>query len=526
MIIFDYEYLLRLHRRHLEVSRAMTSRLDLNSLLRMILSNAAEMVGGEIGLIVLQEEHGPEVKAFYGVPPEALAFFDPLVEAVPRRVPGTGAWIIPNLTERVLQVTMDLGLPFHRVVALPLEFEDEVLGIIYILRRGDIAFSQEEQEVLLAFAAQAAIAVRNARLLTQIWREKIRLDAIFDNNPAGILILDRMGRAERVNMAYCRMVRRRKEELIGLPCAEVLPLHGPRIDICGQPAVSSIRRQIYVEGILRPAEGKEKIVGVTVTPLQEGDKLVNLVVTVQDITRFKEADEMKSTFISVISHELKTPVAVIKGYASTLRRKDAKWDEKTLEDGLRAIEEESDRLAKLIDNLLEVSRIQAGALKLRPEPISLGPIVRKVIDGFRMQTLRHEFVLDVPKDLPPVFADPERVRQILGNLVSNAVKYSPRGGTIRVGAWAGDDEVTVYVADQGIGIPPEEQGKLFQRFSRLDSGLRRETKGTGLGLYLVKSLVEAQGGHVWVHSEPGKGSTFFFTLPVYRAEPRPPGAKG
>ncbi len=518
MIIFDYEYLLRLHRRLLEISRAMTSRLDLDSLLRMILNSAAEMVGGEIGLIVLQGERGPEVKAYYGVSPDALAYFTPLVEAVPRRVPGTGTWIVPNLTERALQVTMDLGLPFHRVVALPLEFEDEVLGVIYILRRGDIAFSQEEQQVLLAFAAQAAIAVRNARLVAQIWREKIRLDAIFDNNPAGILILDRNGRTERVNMAFCRMVRRRKEDLIGLPCSQALPLRVSQgIDVCKFPA-ASVQRPFYIEGILEPAEGKERIVGVTVTPLREGDDLVNVIVTVQDITRFKEADEMKSTFISIISHELKTPVAVIKGYASTLRRKDARWDEKTLEDGLRAIEEESDRLAELIDNLLEVSRIQAGALKLRPEPVSLQPIVRKVVDGFRMQTLRHEFVLDLPDDLPPVFADPERVRQILGNLVSNAVKYSPRGGMVRVGAWASGDEVTVYVADQGIGIAPEEQGKLFQRFSRLDSGLRRETKGTGLGLYLVKSLVEAQGGHVWVHSEPGRGSTFFFTLPVYRPQ--------
>ncbi len=519
MFDYGYEYLLRQQEYLLKTIKAMTSRLDLSALLRLILNHAVEMVQGEMGLIVLQGKRGPEVRAFYGIRPEDLSYFAPLVEAVPQRVPGVGSWIIPNLESRVIQVTTGLGLPLHQVVAMPLKFKEDLLGMIYVLRRGGGAFSEDDRQVLVAFADQAAIAVRNARLVSQLRWEKARLDTIIDNSPAGIIILDDEGRTEQVNLAFSHMVGRRKEKMVGLPCADVLHMRETQgIEVCGPFLNGRAQGPFYVEGVLEPARGKEKIVGVTVTPLYEGDELVNVIITVQDITRFKEAEEMKVTFISVISHELKTPVAVIKGYASTLRREDANWDRKTLEDGLMAIEEESNRLAELIDNLLEVSRIQAGALKIRPEPTSLRPIVEKVTEGFRMQTLRHDFVLDVPKNLPPVLADPERLRQILGNLLSNAVKYSPRGGVIRVGAWSDSDKVTVYVADQGIGIPPEEQGRLFRRFSRLDSGLRRETKGTGLGLYLVKSLVEAHGGSVWVHSEPEKGSTFFFTLPVYRPQ--------
>ncbi|HIQ05852.1 MAG TPA: ATP-binding protein, partial [Anaerolineae bacterium] len=135
------------------------------------------------------------------------------------------------------------------------------------------------------------------------------------------------------------------------------------------------------------------------------------------------------------------------------------------------------------------------------------------VEGFKIQTDKHQFEIDFPEGYPVVMADQERIRQVLRNLISNAIKYSPDGGVIRVGGWYDEEWVTVYVADQGIGIPPEEQNRLFQRFYRVDSSLRRQTKGTGLGLFLSKALVEAHGGRIWFRSEPGKGSTFFFALP-------------
>jgi signal transduction histidine kinase len=269
----------------------------------------------------------------------------------------------------------------------------------------------------------------------------------------------------------------------------------------------------YAEGdLLRPG-GSRLTLGVTYTPLYDNEgRLLSIIGNVVDITRFREAEQMKSTFVSVISHELKTPVALIKGYAGTLRRPDAAWDPETLADGLAVIEEEADRLNALIDNLLDASRIQAGVFKLERGEVELARLARKVVDGFRVQTDNHTFELDFPADLPLVLADEARVRQVLDNLVSNAIKYSPQGGPIRIGAWLDGPDVTVYVADRGIGIPAGEQGRLFDSFYRVDSGLRRQTKGTGLGLYLCKAIVEAHNGRIWVRSEPGKGSTFFFTL--------------
>jgi len=135
------------------------------------------------------------------------------------------------------------------------------------------------------------------------------------------------------------------------------------------------------------------------------------------------------------------------------------------------------------------------------------------VNRLRTQTSVHRFELAFPPDFPPVFADEERISQVLYNLLNNAVKYSPRGGTIRVGGQALDREVLVYVSDEGIGIPKEEQDHLFQRFYRVDSGLRRQTPGVGLGLYLSRAIIEAHGGRIWVESEAGKGATFYFTLP-------------
>jgi signal transduction histidine kinase len=270
-----------------------------------------------------------------------------------------------------------------------------------------------------------------------------------------------------------------------------------------------------VEGVLTRSGGSRIAVSVTYSPLYDDEGRPSAIIAdVVDITRFYEAEEMKSTFISVISHELKTPVSLIKGYASTLAREDAHWDVATVREGLQVIDEEADRLNALINNLLDASRIQAGAFKLEKGDVALPSLAEKVVESFRLQTTNHRFVLDFPADYPVVSGDTERLRQVLNNLLSNAIKYAPAGGEIRVGGWADGQNVTVYVADQGIGISPEEQGKLFQRFYRLDSSLRRGTQGAGLGLYLCKSIVEAHGGRIWLRSEPGKGTTVFFTLPV------------
>jgi signal transduction histidine kinase len=274
-------------------------------------------------------------------------------------------------------------------------------------------------------------------------------------------------------------------------------------------------RPLVADGVIVRPGGSRISVSVTYSPLyDEEGRLTNVIVNVVDVTRFREAEEMKAAFVSVISHELKTPVALIKGYASTLAREDGKWDRETLREGLQVIGEESDRLNALINNLLDASRIQAGGFTIERATVDVAGLAANVVENWRTQTEKHRFALDFPADFPDVEGDEERLRQVFNNLLSNAIKYSPDGGEVRVGGWREGNQVTVYVADQGIGMPESEQGNLFQRFYRVDSSLRRSTQGAGLGLFLCRSIIEAHGGRIWLRSEPGKGTTVFFALPV------------
>lgn len=521
-MITSYE--LRQRNYLLKIGRAMTSNLDLPSLLRLILSAAAEMVQGEMGLMALRQPAGAmRIEAYYGIPANVLSRFEPLLTDV-GRAPGPvdRALLIPDMTLKLHRVSAATGLPLRQVVALPLQFNQVLLGVIYIFRSGSADFSANDRQVLAEFADQAAIAVRNAQLYQEVIAEKRQLDAIIENSADGVMILTPDLRIDVMNRALSGMIGWPADAARGRPCYQVFALDnatGP--DLCQSATFTGdLPREgsLYVEGDLVRPGGSRITVGATYSPLyDEHGALQQIIVNVVDITRFREAEDMKTTFVSVISHELKTPVALIKGYASTLQRDDAQWDAQTVRESLTVIEEEADRLNALVDNLLDASRIQAGAFKLDRVDVDVPNLVRPVIEGFRLQTNRHHFESDFPTNLPPALADPERLRQVYNNLISNAIKYSPDGGAVRVGGWHDPKvhQLVLFVADEGIGIPPQEQERLFQRFYRVDSTLRRKTEGAGLGLFLTRAIIEGHDGRIWVRSEPGKGTTVFFSLPVY-----------
>jgi PAS domain S-box-containing protein len=517
------DYRLRQREYLLEISRAMTARLDLPSLLQLIIQSTVEMLSGRAGLIALRQKDGSfRVEASYGVSGRADDFFSPLFSDIP----GLGShldplrWTIPNLERKFRQVAGALGIGLTRVVALPMTIEAQLIGVVFIFRTGGIAFSQNDRQLLASFADQAAIAVHNARLYQQMSQEKAQLDAIIEHSGDGVMILEPDRRIRIFNRALAAMSAIPAEEAVGRVCYDVLHLENvepPGVDLCDEtsvPIFHSANEHLYVEGDIRRDDGSVVNVGITYSPLlnRQGE-LTNIIASVRDITRFREAEEMKSTFISVISHELKTPVALIKGYAGTLSREDAEWDRETVRESLAVVEEEADRLTELIDNLLDVSRLQAGALKLEVGFVNVARLAEETVEKFRSQTSGHTFALDFPPDLPIVPGDEGRLRQVIDNLLSNAIKYSPDGGQIRVSGRADDLQVYVAVTDEGIGIPEDEQENIFDRFYRVRSGVSQRTKGAGVGLFLVKAVVEAHGGQVWVESKPGQGSTFVFTLP-------------
>jgi PAS domain S-box-containing protein len=513
------DYRLRQREYLLQISRAMTARLDLPSLLKLILENAVEILSGQAGLIVLRREDLTLYpRASYGLPVGAIPLFDALWKDLPTTTDRQG-WQVPDLRTRLNLASAAAGVPMRQVVALPMVFEDEIIGLIYIFRSRGAEFTINDRQVLGDFADQAAIAVQNARLYQQVDDERARLDAIIENSGDGVMILDADRTIQAWNQTLTGMTGVPPEEAIGRHCYEVLDLHNRQgVSVC-QTACPLVKTpedgRLYVEGDTLRADGVEISVADNYSPQYDEDgRLFSVIANVRDVSRWREAEEMKSTLLSVISHELKTPVSIIKGYAGTLVRQDADWDQETLAEGLAIIEEEADKLNELINNLLDASRLQAGGLKLQFAYLDLPSMAEKSVEKFRTQTDKHTFSVDFPADFPPVKGDYERVREVLSNLIRNAIKYSPDGGLIRVGGWAGEDEVQVYVGDEGIGIPTAEQERIFDRFARVDSSLTRQMPGAGLGLFLVKAVIEAHGGRVWVESRPGRGSTFNFTLAI------------
>jgi signal transduction histidine kinase len=211
---------------------------------------------------------------------------------------------------------------------------------------------------------------------------------------------------------------------------------------------------------------------------------------------------------------MRTPLTSIKGYSTALLMEETSFDPETQQEFLQIIDEECDVLQDLIHDLLESSIIDAGLLRLEPQPVMLPRLAKSLTDDIANHSQKHRFLVDFPSRFPIVDADPQRIAQVLRNLLDNAVKYSPQGGLVVVRGEMREDEVVISVADQGVGIAPEHLNRLFEKFFRVDSGLGRHVVGSGLGLPIAQTIVESHGGRIWAESQVGQGTTLYFTLPL------------
>jgi len=234
----------------------------------------------------------------------------------------------------------------------------------------------------------------------------------------------------------------------------------------------------------------------------------------EDTRALEEANRLKAELISTLAHEMRTPLTSIKGYSTALLLEEITFDPESQQEFLKIIDEECDALQDLIHDLLESSVIDAGLLRLEPQPVRLPRLAQGVTDDIARRTEKYRFLLDFPEDFPIVDADPRRIEQVLRNLVDNAIKYSPEGGLVVVRGEVCEDEVVISVADQGVGIAPEYLNRLFEKFFRVEWGLGRHVVGSGLGLPIALTIVESHGGRIWAESQLGEGSTFYFTLPL------------
>ncbi|HSN73725.1 MAG TPA: ATP-binding protein [Anaerolineae bacterium] len=218
--------------------------------------------------------------------------------------------------------------------------------------------------------------------------------------------------------------------------------------------------------------------------------------------------------ISTLAHEMRTPLTSIKGYSTALLMEDVTFSPETRREFLQFIDAECDVLETLIHDFLESSIIDAGMLRLEIQPVKLPPLLKGVVDDIARRTQVHRFVVDFSRRFPILDADPDRIAQVLRNLLDNAVKYSPEGGLIVVRGEVREEEVVISVADQGVGLTPEHLNRLFEKYFRARSGPARHVAGTGLGLRIARAIVEGHGGRIWAESQLGVGTTFYFTLPL------------
>jgi PAS domain S-box-containing protein len=346
-------------------------------------------------------------------------------------------------------------------------------------------------------------------------------EAIASQLPDAVVVLDADKRVVGWAGAAPRLFGWSADEMMGAHIDERL---GPR-DANGNPCcfgptnprrvLRSVKRTPEQEILTTTKAGRDVWLGVACGfERDEAGRVATVVAVARDITRRKRIDLAKSETISAVSHELRSPLTSVKGFTSTLLNKWDRLDDDTKKHLLYTIDTDADRVTRLIGELLDVSRLEAGRLHLRRQMVCIVQVVRTVVHRVGPLSSKHTIETDFPETFPEVYADPDKIQQVLTNLVENAVKYTP-GGRVQVTGSYADGVVQVAVADEGEGIPAEHRHQVFNKFFRRIGG---SPTGTGLGLYITKGLVEAHGGRIWVDEAPGGGAVFAFTLPA--ATPR------
>jgi len=392
-------------------------------------------------------------------------------------------------------------------MCVPLRARGRALGALTLLTRSDgRSYGADDLAAAQDLAGMAALAVDNARLTREV-EEAADAARVLTYVADGVTLIDRAGTIRLWNPAA--------EAITGLPADSVL----------GRPATEAIGGWKALAERIPIGAATEQVQPETF-PLETGlgerwisisgvDFFGGTVYAFRDLTDARRLEELKADFVATASHELRTPLAAVYGAAQTLRRHDFALDEAGRDRFVSLIVEESERLNRIVNEILLANQLDAGRLDLMEEPFDPGDLVERVVDAAREHRPPGiRLSIQVSDEVPSVAADRDRVRQVLVNLVENAIKYSPDGGLVEVGVEETEGTVCFRVKDEGLGIPADEQARIFEKFYRLDPEMTRGIGGTGLGLYICSELLERMDGRIWVESKEGAGSTFSFELPA------------
>lgn len=428
---------------------------------------------------------------------------------------------------------------YQGAIGAPLMVGEEILGALLLFHKSPGHFSEDQLDLVQATAHQIAVTINNADLynlvrdqaedLGNMLRnqqiEASRSRAILESIAEGVVVTDASNAITFFNASAEKILDLDRDQILSRSLDHFTGLFGK----AARSWMNTIHNWSNDPGAYQPGETYSerlnledgRVVSVQLAPVYMRGDFLGTVSIFHDITHQVEVDRLKTDFVATVSHELRTPMTSIKGYVDVLLMGAAGGLSEQQTNFLKIVQENTQRLTILVNDLLDISRIEANRVKLALQPIDLYTLMETILDEFRTRSMEGknlQFVLNAPSDLPRVFGDPERIRQILASLLDNAYHYTLESGKVTLKARQDGAEVQIDVTDSGIGIPPEEQPHVFERFYRGENQLILETSGTGLGLSIVQHLVGMHGGRIWLESTgiPGEGSTFSFTLPLYQ----------
>ena len=527
----------------------INASLDLDTVLDEVVESARTLTGARWGVIATVDESGAPLDfVFSGFTPEeqhALYTWPDHTRLFEHFRGLPGPLRLDDLAAYVRALGIEPPPAFSRTFqGTPMRHRGTDVGSFFLADKADgEAFTEEDEEVLTLFASQAASAIANARTHRDERRAKADLEALVETSPVGVLVLD----AETGRAVWFNREARRIGESVRMPgqpaeqLLEVITIRradGSEVRLNEFPVselLHSGETMRAEEMLISVPDGRSVRVLVNATPIRaDGDAIGSVVVTAQDLAPLDEVERLRTEFLGMVSHELREPLAAIRGSASTLLEDAAALDPAEMREFHRIILQQSGHMRRLVGDLLDAGRIDTGTLSVAPEPTELAELVERARDTFVAGGGQHAILVDLPVGLPRAMADRRRIVQVLNNLFANAARHAPESSPIRVSAAREDTHVAVSVADEGRGIAPEQLPRLFDKHAGEGS-----KAGHGLGLAICKGLVQAHGGRIRAESAgTGRGATVTFTLPVAgetgaeaaatppgRQPSRPPGEK-
>jgi len=523
------------------ISRELTSSMDLARGLQKALIEIISASKAEKGTILLVNEAVELLVPETGIEWDAP---DIPVEAVP------SSWKLGQVEPLLLVADLETepvqtwlkemagAAGVSSVLVGPLIANGQFKGIMALASSQVYGFNTGHGRLFRNVLSQISTAIGNAevsRLISQQAQELGQMfrsqqeqaterQAILTSIGDGVVVNDVEGRIIMVNPAAERILGLSGGQLVDQPFYELFSAFGSSGE---DEAVSAMEMLLsapmpeMTKTFKMSLETDNRVIHALLSPvLSERDEFLGVVTIFRDITKEVEADRAKSEFVSTVSHELRTPMTAIKGYTDLLHAGAVGPINAEQKRFLTTIKSNTDRLTALINDLLDISRMETGRVRFEPRPLQVGDVIADVVNALATQAdaKNQQLTYEVAGGLPDVMGDRDRLNQVLTNLIGNAIHYTPEGGEIELHAYRVERAVRIDVRDTGIGIAPEDVGHIFERFYRSDHPLVQETRGTGLGLSIVRMFVEMHGGRVWVESNPGKGSTFTFILPLPVAE--------